>query len=295
MAARANRSMKFCGFWGDAYRQIQIHADDSSSQLKVGWIGSIFFPPEKIGVRKVEMTADGALQFETTFPKPSGKQGGSAVWTCTLDGAGTELSCNCVNYLGQSGKVELRPIQEPMPWKLMRPSTRKLKWTPPERTFDRRQAMMLVAVNGRDLYQPLAPSKELMQAELPSAAVVIEALRREAELRKAPLTLRTFMDPQADDIGVIRKIQKQVGKEFELGPFAEQIIQCAQTLYPDCSAMREIPHYVKYNRARQGKLSKGAPIPRHLMLQKLCGASVPITSLIKSEETPLILVAGSIT
>lgn len=158
---------------------------------------------------------------------------------------------------------------------------------------------MLVAVNGRQLYEPLAPPQHLLapDAALPAQDTVAAALRREASLRKDPATLAKFMDSATDPIELIHSIQQRVGSEFELGPDASSIIRCARTLYPGCAEMSEIPHYVKYNRSCQGTVRQGDPVPSRLALVPVDapGERLPLAHFAAGAGRPLIVAAGSIT
>ena len=95
-----------------------------------------------------------ALVFETVFPNeisPGGQ--GTATWTCTLD-VGV-LACNSINNHDYAATTQLsRLASRPAPRALFRPMQGGVRM-PPQRSDRGPYAMMLIAVNGRDLFTPL--------------------------------------------------------------------------------------------------------------------------------------------
>jgi len=75
------------------------------------------------------------------------------------------------------------------------------------------------------------------------------------------------------------------------------MIRVAPALYPECPDFARIPHYRKYNRARQGALNIGDAAP-DVRLKKLNGTSTCLSEYRASRALPfrpLVVVAGSYT
>ena len=129
-----------------------------------------------------------------------------------------------------------------------------------------------------------------------------DVLRREAALRKCPATLAGLVDPGSDPIELITGIQRQVVAESpELSALgaddAVQLIRCAQSLYPRCPEMQEIPHYVKFNRSGQGTVAEGDPVPVDAPLLLSLGCEPVALAAYRGGGggRPLVIAAGSIT
>ena len=325
-AAANPAAERYVGHWGDSQRVIEIRTNNlgpGADGIAVEWLSSIHCEPGTIMIDCSKINPDGVLEFKTRFPNLISRGGvGTAVWSCViLDG---RLQCTSVNDHHVTDMDTLAPICVDITvpdWAQAFESEDRRRKKDDE---DRRRRMlgmprfgslpsrnsgmarMLVAVNGRDLYRPLQPPTALLEdgAVLPPAEMVINALRLEAELRKHPATLAKFTDPAVNPNAIIEQIQRGVGDRFELGQHAEAIIRCAQTLYPGCNAMKEIPHYVRYNRSCDGLLNEGDTIPDHKMfslLPRTCGAEptsemnpVALSHFIRPGR-PLIVAAGSIT
>jgi len=137
------------------------------------------------------------------------------------------------------------------------------------------------------------------KAELPKVNTVKSMLKRENELRLSK-EFQTLIDGhnQASAEPLYEALQKQVAREFGYKSEIEQelgrdIIRCAATLYKDDSEIKEIPLYIKYNRAEQGVLKIGDDCP-DVTMSGLNGCAVKLSDFTKT-SLPLVLVAGSYT
>jgi len=83
---------------------------------------------------------------------------------------------------------------------------------------------------------------------------MIKMLRREEELRLSEEVQKQFSDPATDTIHVAANVQLQVVREFGFNEDMVEMIRAAPALYPTCPEVRRIPHYQKFNRAREGAL-----------------------------------------
>jgi len=122
-------------------------------------------------------------------------------------------------------------------------------------------------------------------------------LIRENELRTCEETQEIYALAErrcdTDWMEVTEELQRRVLREFgvedvEVGLKA---LRCAWQLYPDDPELREIPLYVKYNRARKGTLCVGDDAPNtdvvslDLSKEKLFKFMV--------DDVPLVIIAGS--
>merc|ERR1719473_204446 len=198
----------YAGYWGDDQRQIVV--TDGAGSVAVQWLSSMHCPEGSITVPWAKIKPDGALEFQTRFPNSISRAGvGTAIWTCTVDEAGA-LQCSSINDHQHHGSNTLHRVNmdtSRQDWAEAFEANRRriaVERMRHERRRERRDwggavAMMLVPVNGRELFTPLAPPSHLLQpGALPPAETVVAALRRESELRKDPATLAKFIGPAAD-------------------------------------------------------------------------------------------------
>jgi len=122
-------------------------------------------------------------------------------------------------------------------------------------------------------------------------------LIRENELRTCDETQTLYavaeQEWDTDWMEVTEKLQKRVLTEFgvedeELGLKA---LRCAWQLYPDDSDFKEIPLYIKYNRARKTSFCVGDDAPN---TDVVCmnGSKDKLLNYIRG-DVPLVIVAGS--
>lgn len=88
----------------------------------------------------------------------------------------------------------------------------------------------------------------------PSAREVKDLLRTEKLLRLDPLTQIVYALPGQLSTEVTNQLQLRVVREAGLPDEAVNLIRSAQYLFPDDNDMKNIPHYVKYNRSRPGNI-----------------------------------------
>jgi hypothetical protein len=124
-------------------------------------------------------------------------------------------------------------------------------------------------------------------------------LRRENELRLSEETQEKYAAAEAstdtDWLAVTEALQKQVVMEFGYDDSMEDALyclRCASQLYPNDPAMKEIPLYVKYNRARDGQLKEGDEAPNTVAVD-LNGTSCKLLDCVADTNKPLVVVAGS--
>ena len=86
-------------------------------------------------------------------------------------------------------------------------------------------------------------------------------LRTEKILRLDPLTQIEYALPGQLSTELTNQLQLRVVREAGLPDEAVDLIRSAQYLFPDEPDMREIPHYVKYNRSKTGLLTIGTKAP----------------------------------
>jgi hypothetical protein len=100
---------------------------------------------------------------------------------------------------------------------------------------------------------------------------------------------RDWMDLTEDlQLGVVREFGF-VGHEQE--QWALGILRTATQIYPD---LKDIPLYVKYNRARRGRLQEGMEMPNVKLIEVESGNLVLLGDLCH-KMMPTVLVAGSYT
>lgn len=116
---------------------------------------------------------------------------------------------------------------------------------------------MFHPTNGRNNFEDLAVS---WKGPLLQAAEVAKMLAREKELRLSEENQEAYAC-HVPSTEVTEWIQLRVCREFGLPDEGVNIIRGAATLYPDRIEMKEIPHYVRFNRSRAGNLRPGMVAP----------------------------------
>lgn len=126
---------------------------------------------------------------------------------------------------------------------------------------------MFHPVNGRTGFDSLPPPKFPPGMSKPSVEKLKEMLKRENDLRLSTEVQSKFADPSFDAISIAADVQERVVCEFgycgtsEMTKLGLEIIRSAPLLYPEDQDLRNIPHYVKYNRSRRGEMEPGDSIP----------------------------------
>jgi len=128
---------------------------------------------------------------------------------------------------------------------------------------------------------------------------MIKMLHREEELRKSDEILAKFGNPDKNAIHVAAEVQEQVVREFFFPDVEDmvEIMRAAPAVYPECPEIRNIPHYLKFNRSRDGELKCGDEIP-DATLAKLSGIPISLYGYIDSyfgKKKPIVICAGSYT
>jgi len=157
---------------------------------------------------------------------------------------------------------------------------------------------MFHPVNGRRGFDLLKPDSNLVEKK-PSLETMIQMLKREDELRLSPEIQKLFANPGFDTIHVAEEVQKQVVNEFGFENMEESLsfIRTAPLLYPESPEVCKIPHYMKFNRSKQGELNVGDTIPNS-KLAHLDGVPIDLHKYIDSQlghYKPIIINAGSYT
>jgi len=156
---------------------------------------------------------------------------------------------------------------------------------------------MFHPVNGRCGFDLVKPSKELIDSK-PPLDKMVAMLKREEELRLSDAVQAKFSNPDNDAIHVAAHVQEQVIEEFGYkDKKAVDYIRCAPGLYPKNELITRIPHYQKFNRARQGDLTPGKPAPQ-AKLAYLNGTNVMLHDYMAthfSNGKPTVIISGSYT
>lgn len=122
---------------------------------------------------------------------------------------------------------------------------------------------------------------------------------RENELRTCENTQALYREAETsyltDWMEVTIELQEQVVREFGIKNLQKGLywLRTACRQYPDEPAFREIPIYVKYQRARQGHLTPGDECPNP-PLYRLTGERCALLDHVQ-EGRPLCIFAGSYT
>ena len=121
-------------------------------------------------------------------------------------------------------------------------------------------------------------------------------LIRENELRLSADYQQRYEEAERDSnsetswLMVTDQLQRQVIQEFQLEEEMDEALlclRCATQIYPD---LKEIPLYVRYNRARQGDLQVGDTAP-NVPVVKLNGKESDLMEQFTS--SPTVLISGS--
>jgi hypothetical protein len=119
-------------------------------------------------------------------------------------------------------------------------------------------------------------------------------LIRENELRLSDEYQKRYSDAEKTSfsswLDVTNELQRQIIREFNLDEEMDDALlclQCATQIYPD---LKDIPLYVKYNRARDGDLQFGDIAPNVPVVQ-LDGQENQLFDGLKSSST--VLISGS--
>ena len=159
----------------------------------------------------------------------------------------------------------------------------------PERRMDEIRARMLTRSSGRsnfgdlgwaasdkglsdpepmspDLVAALSSGCSAKDAALVTEPAVVAMLVREDVLRRSP-EVQAALDVSGGGSGadvVYLELQRQVAREagFEdWRVFGVRVLRCAQALFPESRRVREVPLYVRHNRARDGPVAAGEVAP----------------------------------
>eukprot|EP01116_Phalansterium_solitarium_P010129 TRINITY_DN245_c0_g2_i1.p1 TRINITY_DN245_c0_g2~~TRINITY_DN245_c0_g2_i1.p1 ORF type:complete len:574 (-),score=137.75 TRINITY_DN245_c0_g2_i1:1044-2765(-) len=150
-------------------------------------------------------------------------------------------------------------------------------------------ARMFHPTNARDNFAPLQVDDCV--ESVPDRAIVMEMLHMENDLRLSIEGVRAIREScRPTDVAV--DIQRAVVSKF--GFSDPRLIQKAIAQFQDDAEVCSIPHYVKFNRSRQGEVRQGDQAP-DVPLCRL--ASLQPTSLhqLMRPNVPLVVVAGSYT
>jgi hypothetical protein len=119
-------------------------------------------------------------------------------------------------------------------------------------------------------------------------------LIRENELRLSDEYQQRYNEAEKTSLtswlDVTDELQRQIIREFHLDEEMEDALlclRCATQIYPD---LKDIPLYVRYNRARDGDLQLGDIAPNFQVVQ-LDGQETQLFDGLKSSST--VLISGS--
>jgi len=129
-------------------------------------------------------------------------------------------------------------------------------------------------------------------------------LRRENELRLSKEYQDLFASIEdrwdIDWLDLVVLLQRRVVREFGLSDsdeaisFGISLLQSAVSLFPDDTEIKEIPLYVKYNRAKHCDFKVGDVVPDVLLFDIVSNQEVSMFSQVLSDR-PLVVIAGSFT
>jgi len=139
--------------------------------------------------------------------------------------------------------------------------------------------------------------KQIHQIPYLGVDILKAMLIREHELRTSIETQKIYSEAEkseaTDWMEVTDQLQRRVIKEFgiedeELGLYS---LRTAAIAYPDVQDFKEIPLYVKYNRAKNGFLKCGdeAPNVNIVKMDQSCGSLLDYSNI----GRPLVVIAGS--
>jgi hypothetical protein len=156
------------------------------------------------------------------------------------------------------------------------------------------RALMMFPSSGRVGFQLKTLKSDV---QVPEKQKIKEMLLRERELRLCSETQKLLTEDVSCGPKLFETLQMKVAEEFGYTTQQKQreaieLLRCAVSMFPNDQEIREIPFYVKYNRAEQGMLSVGDQCP-DVTLATLEGKLVQLHSTMSDQ--PLVLVAGSYT
>lgn len=155
--------------------------------------------------------------------------------------------------------------------------------------MDRMVCRMFHSTNGRHNFQSVPT--EMRKEDLPDRETLKSMLQRENELRLCDDVQEQYRVSECPT-KVTEAVQRRVVEEF--GYKDLHILRSAISLYKDDPEISQIPHYVRFNRSRQGNLKVGDKIPNPRLVS-LDGCKDLQLSQFHQAGRPLILVAGSYT
>jgi hypothetical protein len=154
---------------------------------------------------------------------------------------------------------------------------------------------MFAHVNGRNGFNLLEQPKTKLSLD---REIVTKMLQRDNDLRLSSEVQARFGDSRTDAIAVAIQVQEQVLSEF--GFHAEDdrkdalaIMRAAPAIYG--KEMCRIPHYMKFNRARDGELLPGTMVPDANMITPALNRCT-LLEYMKNHphpDRPFLLCAGS--
>jgi hypothetical protein len=157
-------------------------------------------------------------------------------------------------------------------------------------SYDTDVFRMFHPTNGRINFLPFTPTVPI--EKMPDRETLLQILALENELRLSKEVQDEYWLSRFPT-GVTLKVQTQVVSKF--GYSDPWIIPSAMYYYKDDKEVMDIPHYVKYNRSRQGRLGCGDTIPE-IPLSTMNGCATSLRERMEPYSTaPVVLVAGSYT
>jgi hypothetical protein len=149
---------------------------------------------------------------------------------------------------------------------------------------------MFHPTNGRVNFLPFTPTVPF--EKMPDRETLLKILALENELR---LTQETQEEYCASNYTTAVTLNVQTKAVRQYGYSDAWIIPSAMYYYKDDKELMSIPHYVKYNRSRQGRLVCGDTVPE-IPLSTINGCATSLRELMKLHAAaPVVLVAGSYT
>lgn len=148
---------------------------------------------------------------------------------------------------------------------------------------------------------PETGSSAQLLAKVQKPHLSVELLKRmvlrENELRLSPHWQLKFQFAETccdtDWLECVAELQLQVAREFGIPDVVAGAheLRIARYIHPDERFFREVPLYVKYNRARSGPLKVGDEV-ESVPVVRPGGEVVPLWEM-GGDEEPLVLIGGS--
>jgi len=155
---------------------------------------------------------------------------------------------------------------------------------------ERRVCRMFHPTNGRFNFEPCTPSVPFN--EMPDRETLVNILIRDNELRLSKDVQEQYWISDYPS-GVTLAVQTKAVSEY--GFSDPWIIPSAISYFKDDAEIMNIPHYVKFNRSRQGNLNCGDSIP-DIPLTNTHGCATSLRQQLEPfGASPVVLVAGSYT